>query len=36
MMYRDNNKSLQMPSGSAPPVPKQLKAGRKAELKAAN
>lgn len=25
MMYRDNNKSLQMPSGSAPPVPKQLK-----------
>ena len=28
MMYRDNNKSLQMPSGSAPPVPKQLKAGR--------
>ena len=31
MMYRDNNKSLQMPSGSAPPVPKQLKAGRQKE-----
>eukprot|EP00913_Durusdinium_trenchii_P003368 g3117.t1 len=26
MMYRDNNKSLQMPSGAAPPVPKHLKA----------